>query len=369
MDIDPDVIDALTDHGARGVLTEFLAQGEGCGWCRRPVRLSGERYAVDPVSGARRRVFSSHDKPGGVVLKACGNRRETRCPTCAAVYRADARHLVKAGLQGGKGVAESVASHPAVLLTLTAPSFGPVHRSKTDSPCRPASPSRRCVHGRPVGCFARHHGDDALVGSPLCPDCYDYEAAVLHNAVVPELWRRTSLYIPRHLARHLGLTQAQCRARYRVSYLRVAEFQRRGAVHLHVVVRLDDADGGVPDASVDTLVAACLSAAQAVAVGLEGQVLAWGTQLDVAVLHREESRAGRLAAYVAKYATKSSERSGALDDRILDEADLVDRRLPDHERRLAETAWTLGGVEELSHLRLRRYAHVLGYGGQFLCKS
>jgi len=42
--------------------------------------------------------------PDGVVLKACGSRRASRCPSCAAVFRADARHLVRAGMIGGQGV-------------------------------------------------------------------------------------------------------------------------------------------------------------------------------------------------------------------------------------------------------------------------
>jgi len=49
-----------------------------------------------------------------LVFKACGNRRKTRCPACSDVYRNDARHLVMAGLAGGKGVPESVATHPMV---------------------------------------------------------------------------------------------------------------------------------------------------------------------------------------------------------------------------------------------------------------
>lgn len=311
MDIDPDIVEALESRGAAGELMALIEQGEACGWCRRPVRLFGERRVLDPATGERTTVFSSTARPDDVVLKPCGNRRETRCPTCAAVYRGDARHLVKAGLQGGKGVAESVAGHPAVLLTLTAPGFGAVHRSST-GPCHPGAPRRRCPHGRAQTCFCRHDRDDQVVGTALCPACYDYEAAVLHNAVVPELWRRTSVYIPRRLARLLAITQAECRRRYRVSYLRVAEFQRRGAVHLHVVVRLDGADGGSPDVAAELLAAACVSAAKAVAVRVADQACAWGAQLDVAVLDRERSTTGRLAAYVAKYATKSSAQAAPL---------------------------------------------------------
>lgn len=43
------------------------------------------------------------------------------CPSCAEVYRWDAYQLIRAGLAGGKGVPESVAVHPALFVTLTAP--------------------------------------------------------------------------------------------------------------------------------------------------------------------------------------------------------------------------------------------------------
>ncbi|MGH9019276.1 MAG: replication initiator, partial [Acidimicrobiales bacterium] len=179
----------------------------------------------------------------------------------------------------------------------------------------------------------------------------------------------TSIYIPRYLARALSLTQAECRKRFRVSYVRVAEFQRRGAVHLHVIVRLDTIDGEVPNVAGELLASACGAAARAVSVSVAERSMEWGEQVDTSVLERDESRPRRLAAYVAKYATKSSESSGALDRRIHSTEDLAGRRLPAHERRLATRAWVLGSDEALEHLHLRRYAHVLGYGGHFLSKS
>ena len=93
--------------------------------------------------------------PDGVTLKGCGSRRGTRCPACAAVYRADARHLVRAGLVGGKGVPESIIEHPVVFLTLTAPSFGAVHAAAVGGACHPARPGGRCPHGRPMECSIR----------------------------------------------------------------------------------------------------------------------------------------------------------------------------------------------------------------------
>ena len=127
-----------------------------------------------------------------MLLTACGNRRETVCPACSAVYKRDARQLVRAGLMGGKDVPETIAEHPCVFATLTAPSFGPVHarrmRGKTVLPCRPRRDphARRCPHGRDISCARRHNPDDPRLGRPLCGDCYDYTAAVAVQRRVPE---------------------------------------------------------------------------------------------------------------------------------------------------------------------------------------
>jgi len=366
----PEVVEAVVRRIEADEIVAFLAQGKSCGWCRHPVRLKGARVAVDHDTEERIPVFDSADCPDGVVLKACGNRRETRCPSCAAVYREDARHLVKSGLEGGKGVPATLQEHPAVLLTLTAPSFGAVHVARgAATPCRPDNPRRRCAHGRPMACFSRHDHSEGEPGTPICPACYRYDEAVLHNAAVPELWRRTSIYIPRRLAAILGVTQAECRRRLRVSYLRVAEFQRRGAVHLHVIVRLDATDGSVPVEGAEALAQACMAAARSAAVPIGARMLRWGEQVDVSILDRGDARAGRLAAYVSKYAVKSADASGALDYRIRSEEDLAARRLQPHERRLVARAWVLGADPSFEALHLRRHAHVLGYGGHFLGKS
>src|SRR5437764_775588 len=76
---------------------------------------------------------------------------------------------------------------------------------------------------------------------PLCPECFDYEAAFMWNHAIGELWRRTTIYLPRALARLVGMTQKELRQSVRPSYMKVAEYQRRGLVHLHVLVRLDRA--------------------------------------------------------------------------------------------------------------------------------
>ena len=347
---------------------DFTTQGEGCGWCGHPIRLRGA--VIARTGNERVRIFSTGGLPDGVFLKACGTRRETRCPSCAAVYRGDARHLVRSGLVGGKGVDESVTERPAVLLTLTAPSFGSVHSAGHRGSCRPGSSSFRCVHGRQLACSEHHDDRDPVVGAPLCADCYDFEGAMLQNACTPELWRRTTIYVLRHLAGTLGWTQRETKDCVRLSFCRVAEFQRRGVVHLHAVLRADGVDGKAPPLTGDNFARAALSAAHAVAVVHPLGVARWGSQVDVQVLDRSAGpRAQQVAGYVAKYATKSSDAVGALDAPIRSEEDLARRSLPPHLRRMAETAWTLGGDAEFEPYRLRRHAHDLGYGGHFLSKS
>ena len=366
------IIEVLTQRGRRGELEDFRRQGESCRWCARPVRLRGYLATVDQASGQRRVVSSSAKRPDGVVFKACGNRRASVCPSCSSLYRSDARHLVRAGLTGEKGVGEQVVGRPAVFLTLTAPSFGPVHTTRSGKAvCRPGPPKARCAHGRALSCFLHHEHADELVGQALCPDCYDYEGAVLHNAMVPELWRRFTIYLARSLAAVLDMSQSQAAQLVQLAFCRVAEFQRRGSAHLHVVVRADGPDGTPPPVGLSSaqLAMACRMAAAAVrATHARGRVV-FGAQLDVQVLDTTSANQRKVASYLAKYATKSSHDSGALDRRIHYRAEMEARGIPEHHKRLVCAAWELGAEAELAPLRLRRRAHCFGYGGLFLTKS
>ena len=90
-------------------------------------------------------------------------------------------------------------------------------------------------------CGEVHDEDDPRLGEPICPECFDYEHAVLWNALAPELWRRTAIQIPRELARLLGITRTRLRERVRVSYVKVAEYPAPRRAALPLVVRLDAA--------------------------------------------------------------------------------------------------------------------------------
>ena len=142
--------------------------------CTRPIRLRGDIRHIDPATGELLRTIPTIGMPDGVIYKPCGNRRVTVCPGCAETYRRDAYHLIRAGLAGGKGVTPAVATHPAVFVTFTAPSFGPVHsrpvrqhtcadRSRCTCrprPCHARRDAATCAHGRPDACFTRHRHDD-----------------------------------------------------------------------------------------------------------------------------------------------------------------------------------------------------------------
>jgi hypothetical protein len=364
-------------------------QGEQCGWCAHPIRLIGNSVSVDTSTGEILRSYSTNDEPDQVLLKACGTRRATRCASCAALYASDARVLVRSGLAGGKGVPESVAHRPMVFATFTAPSFGAVHSTRGGRACHVSKGPRTCRHGTSTSCHHHHRESDEVIGSPLCPDCYDYERSVLWNATCPELWRRTTIYVRRELARLCDMNVKELDQSVRLSFAKVAEFQRRGVVHLHAILRVDSRDdqGTVPHfINAQTLTSAIRAAATKVSaplpVGFWGTPLGsarWGRQLDVRVINAREvdgaascsdesRRSSRAVAnYVAKYATKSTDDLGALDRRLTSLDDLDARNVSAHFHRLVTAAWRLGALAHLS--KLRTWAHSLGFGGHWLTKS
>jgi hypothetical protein len=152
----PGVLAEVVDRAGHGYQrwAELVAQA---GYCHHPIYLAGRVEQADRLTGEVRTVYDSDQEPDGVLLKACGTRRESRCPSCAATYRADAYQLLAAGLKGGKGVPESISEHPRLFVTFTAPTFGRVHTRKAQGrlllPCThtakvPAAPT---VCGMPAG--------------------------------------------------------------------------------------------------------------------------------------------------------------------------------------------------------------------------
>ncbi|ONK11194.1 replication initiator [Streptomyces sp. MP131-18] len=381
-----EAVTALLERAARPDFDVWRRGIVRLGGCTNPVHLLGGTTVVDVRTGEAIRSFTSDDA-GGLLLVACGNRRASVCPACARVYRADTYQLIRAGLAGGKNVAEEVGGHPRVFATLTAPGFGPVHsrreRGGRRLACRPRPAGERCPHGVPVGCGLRHAEDDVRLGEPLCPRCYDYAGAVLWQAHAGQLWHRFTLELRRELARRAGLTRAEFADVARLSYAKVAEYQRRGLVHFHAVIRLDGPDGPAappPGWAGTGLLAEAVRAAVGLvrlpAVGVDvvgSRLIGFGTQLDVRPIAAfgvgERLTSSAVAGYIAKYATKGADVAGAVGGRIHHAADMVALPVRAHVLRMMGACWWLGGLPGFESLGLRRWAHMLGYRGHFTTKS
>jgi hypothetical protein len=255
--------------------------------CARPVRLVGSTTRYRASTGEVIERYSSGDELDGFTWVRCGNRRAQRCESCSREYKGDAWHLLTAGLVGGKGAPESVGSHPTTFVTLTPPSFGPVHGLRQGAPCRARRDRPVCPHGWPLYCLHRHGSEDQRLGEPLCADCYDYLGHVLWQWHAPELWRRFRIALDRRLARMAGVRRRDFPQLARVAYTKVVEFQARGLIHVHAVVRLDGPTGpdrppGIP-IDVHQLGDAITAAAAAVRLevrphGYEPVALGWGSR-------------------------------------------------------------------------------------------
>ncbi|MFG1941593.1 replication initiator [Nonomuraea sp. NPDC048826] len=362
----------------------WASQVRNTGGCRQPIHLRGKVEHYDRATGALLHRYTTRTEPDGVLRVPCKTRRASRCQACAETYRADTYQLIRAGLIGGKGVPETVTAHPTLFVTLTAPSFGTVHARREHSgkvkPCHARRNADTCPHGRVMSCTERHHADDPRLGEPLCPDCYDYTGSVLFNALAPLLWKRFADSLRRALAKAGGLPLKDLPCHLRLSFAKVAEYQRRGVVHFHAVIRLDGPDGPVTPppawAAVGALTGAVQHAARAIsatAPAHEGQParnLRWGTQLDIRPITLDGDLTEQaVAGYIAKYATKAAECVGTLDRRIHSTDTLDAFNLRDHARRLITTCLRLGALPELAELRLAEWAHMLGFRGHFSTRS
>jgi hypothetical protein len=325
----------LLERAARDDYHEWLAGAKAAGGCVRPIRLRGAIRSVDADTGEVLSALDTEDTPDKVIYLPCGDRRASVRPPCAATYRSDTYQLIRAGLAGGKGMPASIATHPCVFATFTAPSFGPVHARVVTGGgkaprCRPRRKADFCSHGRRISCGQRHREDEACLGEPLCPDCYDYDGAVVWNAHASELWRRTVIAIRRRVDK---LAQAYG-VRVRVSFAKVAEFQRRGLIHFHAIFRLDGLDPLHPERIVppplafnaDVLadvIRQTASVTRFVTAGHPikpmGWGIAWGAQVDprtIRLTGHGEITSATVARYLAKYATKSTESAGIPPGRI-----------------------------------------------------
>jgi hypothetical protein len=357
------------------------------GNCARPIRLHGHTQTVDATTGEILSSYSSSQEPLGITHVRCGNRRESVCPSCSRLYAADTFQLIRAGVAGGKTVPDTVADNPLVFVTLTAPSFGHVHGRRDHGTCRPATRGPSCCpHGRPRICGIRHGDGDPVLGHPLCQDCYDYASHVAWQWWAPDLWRRFTIALRRSVARELGIPSSKLVEHATVQYAKVAEFQLRGVVHYHALVRLDGpktpdgfapAPRGLDGDGLGRLVEESAGSVRLMVPAVDrddlDRVLAFGRQLDVRTVRsgRRDDDPGRsltpeqVAGYLAKYATKAAADTDRRDD------DHHFRRIQVTARRLAVRASRVDSAEEAPgpYELLGKWVHMFGFRGHFATKS
>lgn len=391
----PQVRAQVTARLASPGLGRWLAQVQQAGHCARPIRLIGSSETINTTTGEVLHCYTTASEPDGLTYTRCKNRRRAVCPSCSHEYQGDVFHLFIAGAAGGmKGVPDTIVTHPLVFATLTAPSFGPVHAAKKPGQsgtrrCRPRTGDRRalCPHGRPSWCMQIHDHDDHDVGQPLCSQCYDYTGHLIWQWWAPELWRRFTITLRRLLARHLGLSETATRDLVRVQFAKVAEFQRRGVIHFHALIRLDGPPTKndpypAPLASVTAEILTQLVTDAAAQIAFDAppvdhddqpRALRFGGQIDVRPVHDgvdpevtsgRELHPGTVAAYIAKYATKAA-------------ADLVDESRNVHLLRLKQLVQSVSVRALAANLAesdgpyrgLGRWADMLGFRGHFASKS
>ncbi|MFJ4423540.1 replication initiator [Streptomyces bobili] len=358
----------------------WLEQITATGGCAHPIHLTGSTTTLDGETGEILHHYDTRNEPGERLLIRCRNRRATICPTCSRLHAGDTFHLIRAGLLGGKNVPATVRNRPRLFVTLTAPSFGPVHRA--GERCRPRRDGGFCPHGLPLGCGAVHTPDASSIGQPLCPDCYDYSGHVLWHAYASKLWDRFVIDVRRRLASSAGLVQSRFAAHARLSFARIAEYQKRAAVHIHAVVRLDGPNGSDDEppawGTAERLTDAVRYSARRVLVrtpysAAVGELsLDWGSQIDIRSLRSagDGPDDDAVAAYVAKYITKGADETGAgTDHKVTTWDDIATVPVSEHVRTLMRACWRLGGLLEYEPLHLRTWTHTLGFRGHILTKS
>jgi hypothetical protein len=208
---------------------------------------------------------------------------------------------------------------------------------------------------------------------------------VLWQWHAPELWRRLTIALTRTLATAAGVRRREWGDLARVSYTKVVEFQARGVIHVHAVIRLDGPTG--PDSApavpldVASLGAAVVAAADAVRLvarptGTQPVALRWGAQVDVRPINGGAHRDARgsdahplqVAAYLAKYLTKTTEDFG-IDGRVGGANDARYLGVRPHAVRIIATAEHLALTGGEDYERLADRYGTLGYRGHPITKT
>jgi hypothetical protein len=229
-----------------------------------------------PFQSACQRKREVRDRDGNRHWVRCGSRLKAVCEGCSALAVGDWQTILRSGIFG------SDPTDQFVFLTLTAPSFGRCHRV-----AKLSQPSARCQ------CGVTHDPliDADLRGVPIDRASYSYEECVEWNYHSGRLWNNL-------VCRLRGSSPS-------LVYASVREWRDRGAIHLHVVLRMPSSEA--MSAREVRRIARTVTATVA-----EGRSIAWGSAIRARSMRRD-APAGQSLAYLAKqigYLTKSADQLG-----------------------------------------------------------
>ena len=175
-----------------------------------------------------------HSKEEVEVAFPCGTSDANRCQSCADYLQKLRRRQVLEGL--------TVEGTQSALFTLTAPSFGAVHRAsftvKDNQALKRVMPHKRAVmkermmrkNGK-CGCGKWHEYTDDVVGTPR--GAYDYIGEVIWSHNLPRLLKSTVRRV-RYMAKKCQIDPDDVR------FFSVYERQKRGSLHIHMLITVKD---------------------------------------------------------------------------------------------------------------------------------
>lgn len=176
--------------------------------------MRSEEALADKFAESLRRTTCAnpHEAQPGIYV-SCQSRRTAVCPSCASLHRGDWQKLARSGMYDADG--RPVPGFRYFFITLSAPSFGAVHRVP-----KPWDDSKhRCRCGT-----VHTSADTELSGLPVNPASYDYDGQVRWHGALSSLWAAS--------------VDAMRRREDMLEYFVVREVQHRLALHVHAVVRV-----------------------------------------------------------------------------------------------------------------------------------
>jgi hypothetical protein len=235
--------------------------------------------------------------------KRCGTRRRDKCEPCSVIWKDDAYYALINPSKEHQG--------SLTFITLTAP--GSKHFGASHTASYKGLKSERCA------CRSYHSPSDKVVGLPINPENFEYKKITKFNYRASRLTSVTLQKIYRLMLTDLNngkdKTEKKTIKDVRLPTARVMEWQERGVLHVHIIVR-----GHVPTYIVEKAVKGSpATATRRRVLPAEHDGEKWGSQFDVRHINSgDEKQLAKLGGYVTKvvgYALKDVTAHGAETDK------------------------------------------------------